>query len=172
MSPISRVLSRTAISLVTVVAHGDLCILSRIIGTGRASPACRICSRWGLHCRPPRGGRGGLLPHLFTLTVSQRPTAVRFLLHCPCPIITDGWHYQSPCPAEPGLSSPTTSDEVLRATVWRQIDYNWFPCTANSKGLGGNSRLQTVPPYRLDTGAQHHNTELIRTRVSLQSPQR
>ena len=38
-----------------------------------ASPAAPIrpCSRWGLPCRPRRRGRGGLLPHPFTLTAGR-----------------------------------------------------------------------------------------------------
>ena len=32
----------------------------------------RFCSRWGLPCRPCRHGRGGLLPHPFTLTSRGR----------------------------------------------------------------------------------------------------
>jgi hypothetical protein len=33
----------------------------------RRSPPIRACWRWGLPCHPPRGGRGALLPHHFTL---------------------------------------------------------------------------------------------------------
>ena len=45
------------------------------------------CTRWGFPCRPPRGGRGALLPHLFTLTRSGAHTvrAVCFLWHFPGP---------------------------------------------------------------------------------------
>ena len=43
------------------------------------------CSVWGLPCRSHRCGRGGLLPHPFTLTSAPSRTklAVCFLLHWP-----------------------------------------------------------------------------------------
>ena len=45
---------------------------------GRAAqPPILPCTGRGLSCRPPRGGRGGLLPHLFTLT--RRLPAGRFV---------------------------------------------------------------------------------------------
>ena len=57
--------------------------------TGRKRPRClrthvipiRSCSRRGLPSRPCRQVRGGLLPHLFTLTRASR--AVRSLWHFP-----------------------------------------------------------------------------------------
>ncbi len=42
----------------------------------------RFCSRWGLPCRPRCRVRGGLLPHLFTLT-SDASKAVCSLWHFP-----------------------------------------------------------------------------------------
>src|SRR3954453_506085 len=50
----------------------------------------RLCSRWGLPCRPRRRVRGALLPHPFTLTPNgpgrrsgAASGAVCFLWHCP-----------------------------------------------------------------------------------------
>ena len=37
---------------------------------GQGSPLIWSCCRWGLPCRPSHPGRGALLPHHFTLTVS------------------------------------------------------------------------------------------------------
>ena len=46
----------------------------------------RHCSRWGLPCRPRCRGRGGLLPHRFTLTA-------------PCTAVFSLWRFPSGCPA-------------------------------------------------------------------------
>ncbi len=42
------------------------------LSRARAAPI-RSCSRWGLPCRPRCRVRGGLLPHLFTLTLLEPP---------------------------------------------------------------------------------------------------
>jgi len=51
--------------------------------SGQPYPLIWPCSRQGLPCLPPRGGSGGLLPHLFTLTPSTLDGAVCFLWHFP-----------------------------------------------------------------------------------------
>ena len=52
---------------------------------GRAAPRFPIwpCTRWGFPCRLACAQRGGLLPHLFTLTAGSRRLAVCSLWHCP-----------------------------------------------------------------------------------------
>ena len=46
------------------------------------------CTRWGLPCRLTHVWRGGLLPHLFTLTAGE-PVAVYSLWHFPSVILTN-----------------------------------------------------------------------------------
>ena len=87
--------------------HRPSCAHLQLERCGQHLATVWACSQWGLQCLPPRGGSGGLLPHLFTLTDVGCPTqAVRFLLYCPyLPATGDGWIYQPLCPVEPGLSS-------------------------------------------------------------------
>src|SRR5512140_3392104 len=54
-------------------------------GPGRTSPLIWPCTDWGLPCRSRYRKRGGLLPHLFTLTGPCGP-AVYFLWPCPSPL--------------------------------------------------------------------------------------
>ena len=51
----------------------------------RAAPGFPIwpCTRWGFPCRVACASRGALLPHLFTLTASNRLRRFNFLWHCP-----------------------------------------------------------------------------------------
>ena len=65
----------------------------------------RPCSRWGLPCRPCRQGRGGLLPHRFTLTREPFGGAgglfsVALSLGSPPPVVN-----RHRLLVEPGLSS-------------------------------------------------------------------
>ena len=53
----------------------------------------RFCSRWGLPCRPCRHGRGGLLPHPFTLTFRGR----RFAFCGTFPGVAPAGRYPAPC---------------------------------------------------------------------------
>ena len=53
----------------------------------------RFCSRWGLPCRPCRHGRGGLLPHPFTLTSRGR----RFAFCGTFPGVAPAGRYPAPC---------------------------------------------------------------------------
>ena len=46
--------------------------LPAAVGLSLALAAAWPCTRWGLPCRSPHGGRGALLPHLFTLTSRRR----------------------------------------------------------------------------------------------------
>ena len=66
-APISRVLWTTAICLADRIAPAHPASCAWLCGAGSTSPDS-TCSRWGLPCRFPRGSRGGLLPHRFTLT--------------------------------------------------------------------------------------------------------
>lgn len=59
----------------------------------------RSCSRRGLPCHPCRQGRGGLLPHPFTLTPGK-PGAVCFLWRYPSGLrlpASPGGRYPPPC---------------------------------------------------------------------------
>src|SRR5690606_3042769 len=78
----------------------------------------RSCSRWGLPCRPCRHGRGGLLPHPFTLAVPQDGglLSVALSLGSPPPDVIR--HRVS---VEPGLSSP----RGLSAPARRGCPANW-----------------------------------------------
>ena len=71
---------------------------------GHLSPPIWPCSDWGLPCRACRQTRGGLLPHLFTLTCDTLQ-AVCFL-----------WHFPSRCRAQalPG-SLPNGARTFLEA---------------------------------------------------------
>ena len=51
-------------------------------------PPIWSCTQWGLPCRLACAWRGGLLPHLFTLTAAEA-VAVCFLWHFPSVILTD-----------------------------------------------------------------------------------
>ena len=62
------------------------------------------CSVRGLACRPPCGGRGALLPHLFTLTT--RRGAWRYVFCATFLQVAPTGRYPAHCPAESGLSSP------------------------------------------------------------------
>ena len=53
----------------------------------------RSCSRWGLPCRPCCHGRGGLLPHPFTLTFRRR----RFAFCGTFPGVAPAGRYPAPC---------------------------------------------------------------------------
>jgi hypothetical protein len=72
----------------------------------------RSCSRWGLPCRSCCQSRGGLLPHPFTLTTTDRGglLSVALSLGSPPPGVTR--HRIS---VEPGLSSP--KGHPLRAVI-------------------------------------------------------
>src|SRR6266540_2896733 len=76
----------------------------RLFQGGRLSPHIWPCSSWGLPCRSCCQSRGGLLPHLFTLTDES---AVCFLW--PCPSRPDPSSQAQELPGslstEPGLSS-------------------------------------------------------------------
>ena len=91
----------------------------------RAAPI-RSCSRWGLPCRPRCRVRGGLLPHLFTLTSAgatrypRIPPTLRWStgrIRRPCRggLFSVALSLRSPPPVvdrhrfsvEPGLSSPS-----------------------------------------------------------------
>ncbi len=62
------------------------------------------CTGWGLHCHPPRGGRGELLPRHFTLTTRFR--AWRYVFCCTFRRLAAPGRYPASCPAVFGLSSP------------------------------------------------------------------
>ena len=86
------------------------CGIPVTIGRAAQSPILP-CTGRGLSCRPPRGGRGGLLPHLFTLT--ERLPARRYIL---CDTFRQralrraacarGEAGTASCPTVSGLSSP------------------------------------------------------------------
>ena len=67
----------------------------------RATPI-RSCSGWGLPCQPCCQVRGGLLPHLFTLTAANCGGlfSVALSLKSPSPVVN-----RHPISVEPGLSS-------------------------------------------------------------------
>jgi len=114
-------------------------------GPGRPSSPIWSCSARGLPCRRHRCLRGGLLPHLFTLTLGvvpgttgnasvagPKPQAVCFLWHFPFPAdLAAGTSPRVPnlrfgirgarCPSESGLSSPsrTVSPLVLPCSCFR-----------------------------------------------------
>ena len=67
MAPVSRVLSRTAISLGCGIAAAARAPRRGSGGAGSTSPQSGLL-RVGFACRLPCGRRGGLLPRLFTLT--------------------------------------------------------------------------------------------------------
>ena len=72
-------------------------------GIGRANqPPTRPCSRQGLPCLSPCGESGGLLPHLFTLTL---PLVGRSVFCGTIPRLAPAGYYPVSCPVEPGLSS-------------------------------------------------------------------
>lgn len=94
-------------------------------GPGQPFPPIWSCSARGFPCRPDCSGRGGLLPHRFTLARAPWPisTNLRFCLESAmeasergrsgfCGTFRDRilanpapWRYQARCPAESGLSS-------------------------------------------------------------------
>jgi hypothetical protein len=90
----------------------DGCDIPETMGRAVQSPILS-CTGRGFSCRPPRGGRGGLLPHLFTLTPRFRGTPGRYILcdtvrrrglnraACACLAAR-----AASCPAVSGLSSP------------------------------------------------------------------
>lgn len=63
----------------------------------------RSCSRWGLPCRSCCQSRGGLLPHPFTLTTTDRGGLLSVALSLGSPPPAINRHRVS---MEPGLSSP------------------------------------------------------------------
>ena len=88
---ISRVLSDFVLTCPD--GHFSWSMVAHALSSSLPAASCREdslslpiwpCSSWGLPCRPCYHERGGLLPHLFTLTLRQlRPSAVCFLWHCP-----------------------------------------------------------------------------------------
>ncbi len=80
-------------------------------GIGRANqPPARPCSRQGLPCLSPCGESGGLLPHLFTLTL---PKVGRSVFCGTVPRLAPAGCYPVSCPVEPGLSSGDSPCEHL-----------------------------------------------------------
>jgi len=76
------------------------------------------CTRWGLHCHPPLGRCGELLPRHFTLTSTPcRKTgkeSERYIFCCTFHRLTTSGRYPAPCPAVFGLSSLSRSDREPR----------------------------------------------------------
>ena len=79
---------------------------TRTAGSGHRSRSCkqlraapiRSCSRWGLPCRPRCRGRGGLLPHPFTLArLCPRGVGGRFAFCGTFPGVTPAERYPAPC---------------------------------------------------------------------------
>ncbi len=126
--PVSRILFRLS-------AAATIYLGRRLLAGSSALPAARndagrvwlpiwTCWRWGFPCRSPRGGRGALLPHLFTLACEPRhrsvtcddrwakPSAVYFLWHYP-------WHHcrwplaiTVPCPVRTFLPIGLSADRA------------------------------------------------------------
>jgi hypothetical protein len=90
----------------------DGCDIPETMGRAVQSPILS-CTGRGFSCRPPRGVRGGLLPHLFTLARRLRGTARRFVFcdtvrrrglnRAACACLSAR---AASCPAVSGLSSP------------------------------------------------------------------
>ena len=72
-------------------------------GAGRTLPHIWPCSDWGLPCRPCCQGRGGLLPHPFTLTGGLPHR--RFAFCGPVRRLSAPRRYLAVYPVELGLSS-------------------------------------------------------------------
>jgi len=76
------------------------------------SEPIRSCTRWGLQALYVSRKTGGLLHHLFILTLAHVPR--RFFFCCTFHILTDSLRYKAPYPAVLGLSSlglPTVFQE-------------------------------------------------------------
>ncbi len=106
---ISRVLSRVIIHLGCLSPNTS----SNLPGNSRGPRvAARLrcfpiwsCSGRGLPCRSCCHLRGGLLPHLFTLTCATEVAIGGSALCCTFHRLAPPRRYLASCPAEPGLSS-------------------------------------------------------------------
>jgi hypothetical protein len=116
-------------------AQADRCDIPETMGRAVQSPILS-CTGRGFSCHPPRGGRGGLLPHLFTLTLRPFRAAWRYVLcdtvrrrglnRAACACLSAR---AASCPAVSGLSSPNfyrarryprLGIKELGATTWPQ----------------------------------------------------
>ena len=115
---VSRLLSRTTISLGRRSPVGSSAQPGDGSGSGHASPSIRACSGRGLPCHSCHQECGELLPRLFTLTDPPRGASRRYIFCGTFPGIAPGWRYQPPCPAEAGLSSRRRPEGRRRAVAW------------------------------------------------------
>src|SRR3954447_2051410 len=92
--PVSRILSRVAISLGRQLPDGS----SGVPGSsaGHVNGTCFALHRTGFGEPPCHHGAGGLLPHPFTLTGGRAP-AVSFLCHFPSAFAVWGFPSVLPC---------------------------------------------------------------------------
>jgi hypothetical protein len=88
------------------------------------------------------GGTGELLPHRFTLTLTNRSSGRSAFCGTFLPVARTG-RYPAPCPAEPGLSSP-----LRRARQRSFVLLRHALLTIAQSPLSGNPRLH--PSTRFD----------------------
>jgi hypothetical protein len=131
--PVSRVLSAAFAAARSFIWERDrsrpLAAYPRLGRGGRLSPLTWPCSGWGLPCRPCYHGRGGLLPHLFTLT-SALAEAVCSLWHFPSGSRPPR-RYLATCPR-----SPDFPRQSLQAVTPPRSPSRWLTTTPKYNGFG------------------------------------
>ena len=114
--PISRVLSRAAISLgrrlpaASSDLPGRVCEPDKLATVARASP-CVVLLQVGFAEQTGHPVRWCALtapfhPYREAEADESATTSRRFTFCCTFPVLADGGRYPPPCPVEPGLSSP------------------------------------------------------------------
>src|SRR5439155_23615933 len=117
---------------------------------GRVSLLTWPCSDWGLPCRACCQARGGLLPHLFTLTLGSR--AVCFLWPVPSPCGAQALPGSLPCGARTFLSAP------LRPA---HRDHHALP-PPTGKGIGLGRVGASLSAPAVSTGAPGYRAGVVR----------
>ncbi len=129
--PVSRVLSRAAISLGRRLPAASSNLPGRICGPDQLATVARRFSLFGLApggvclARLVTRPAGELLPHRFTLTAAATDESAtasrRFAFCCTFPGLAAGGRYPPPCPVEPGLSSPKSTAPERSPTSQRPL---------------------------------------------------